>query len=173
MLASATIVTLIFCLGMALSACGDDTAAGGGYGAAGRGDENSRPATGDGDGDGPAPPVRLPDGSPPSELVVNDLETGTGRAARSGDELEVYFTSFRYLTGEHFETIWKPEEPFDFKLNRNEVIPGWVQGLAGMRAGGRRYLEVPGQLAARGGISPAQDPDQSALVYVVDLLEVR
>lgn len=140
---------------------------------AGDGSAESRPRTGDSDGSGPAPVVELPQGQPPNELVVRDLEVGKGRAAKPDDELEVYFTSFRYLTGEHFETIWKPEEPFDFKLNRNEVIPGWVEGLPGMKAGGRRYLEVPGRQAARGGISPSQDPDDSALVYVVDLLAVR
>ncbi|HEX8689737.1 MAG TPA: FKBP-type peptidyl-prolyl cis-trans isomerase [Solirubrobacterales bacterium] len=159
-------VALMLCLVLGFAACGDDTSAGGGG-------TESRPKSGDGDGDGPAPVVKLPQSQPPNKLVVKDLEVGKGRAAKPGDELEVYFTSFRHLTGEHFETIWKPDKPFDFKLNESDVIPGWVEGLPGMRVGGRRYLEVPGKLAARGGISPFQDPDESALVYVVDLLEVK
>jgi peptidylprolyl isomerase len=156
---------LAICLGISLPACGNDSSAGGG------GDE-SRPTSGDGDGKGPAPAVKLPQGDPKG-LVVKDLRVGKGRAAKQGDELEVYFTSFRYLTGQHFETIWKPDKPFDFNLNRNEVITGWVKGLPGMKVGGRRYLEIPGQQAARGGISPFQDADESALVYVVELLEVK
>lgn len=156
---------LALCLALAFAACGGDSSAGDAA--------DSRAKTGDGDGDGPAPVVKLPQGQPPKKLVVKDLEVGEGRAAEPGDELEVYFTSFRYLTGEHFETIWKPDEPFDFTLNDSEVVPGWVKGLPGMKPGGRRYLEVPGQQAARGGISPFQDADESALVYVVELLEVK
>jgi peptidylprolyl isomerase len=159
-------IAIALCLTLAFAACGDDSSAGGPA-------SESRPKSGDGDGDGPAPVVRLPQGQPPKKLVVKDLRVGDGSAAQPGDELEVYFSAFRYLTGEHFETIWKPEEPFDFRLNRNDVIPGWVKGLPGMKVGGRRYLEVPGGEAARGGISPLQDPDESALVYVVDLLEVK
>lgn len=159
-------IALMVCLALAFVACGDDSSAGGG-------DPESKPKSADADGDGPAPVVKLPQGQSLKKLVVKDLKVGKGPAAKPGDELEVYFTSFRYLTGEHFETIWKPDEPFDFKLNGSEVIPGWVKGLPGMKVGGRRYLEVPGKQAARGGISPFQDPDESAIVYVVDLLEVK
>lgn len=160
------LIALVVCLGVSVSACGDDSSAGGGS-------AESRPRSGDGDGNGPAPIVKLPQGLPPKRLLVKDLEVGEGPAVKRGDELEVYFSSFRYLTGEHFETIWKPDKPFDFELNDNEVIPGWVKGLPGMKVGGRRYLEVPGKQAARGGISPFQDPDESALVYVVELLKVK
>ncbi len=159
------LIALVMCLGISISACGDDSAGGGGA--------ESRPAFGDSDGDGPAPAVKLPKGGSPKKLVVKDLEVGAGPVVKLGDVLEVYFTSFRYLTGEHFETIWKPEEPINFKLNGTEVIPGWVKGLPGMKEGGRRYLEVPGKEAARGGLSPSQDPAESALVYVVDLLKVK
>ena len=161
----AALIALMVCLALALVACGDDSSAGGGP-------PESKPKSADADGDGPAPVVKLPQGQSLKKLVVKDLKVGAGPAVKPGDELEVYFTSFRYLNGEHFETIWKPDEPFDFTLNGSEVIPGWVKGLPGMKAGGRRYLEVPGKLAARGGISPFQDPDESALVYVVELLKV-
>ncbi len=153
----------LLCLALALTGCGGD-------------DSSSSAAAGgrsDADGAGPAPAVDLPVGSPPKQLVVEDLKVGKGRAAKAGDALEVYFTSYRYLTGEHFETIWKPDKPFDFELNGSEVNPGWLRGLPGMKAGGRRYLEVPGRLSARGGISPFQDPDENAFVYVIDLLRVR
>jgi peptidylprolyl isomerase len=160
------LLLLAVCSALALCACGSDSPAG-------DGGTESRPTSGDGDGDGPAPTVRLPQGEPPKELVVKDLRVGKGRAAERGDELNVYFTSFRYLTGEHFETLWKPDEPFGFKLVASEVIPGWVKGLVGMKVGGQRYLGVPGQQAARGGIPPSQDPDESALVYVVELLDVK
>jgi len=156
------LTALALCLALAFVACGDDSSAG-----------EARPASGDGDGDGPAPVIKLPQGQPPKKLVVKDLEVGKGPPAKPGDELEVYFTSFRYLNGEHFETIWKPDKPFDFTLDDSDVIPGWVKGLPGMKVGGQRYLEVPGKQAARGGISPFQDPDEYALVYVVELLDVN
>jgi peptidylprolyl isomerase len=163
----APLAALLLCLALAIAGCGGDDSSGDAV--AGSAESQFH----DGDGDGPAPPVTLPVGAPPRKLIVEDLVIGRGPVARPEDELKVYFTSFRYLTGDHFETIWKPDKPFEFKLNGKEVIPGWVKGLPGMRVGGRRYLVVPGQLAARGGISPFEDPDESTLVYVVELLAVN
>lgn len=157
----------MLCLALAIAGCGGDDSSPSDAAAG-----SAAPGSNDADGNGPAPAVSVPEGPPPKKLVVEDLIVGKGAAAEAGDELAVYFTSIRYVGGEHFETIWKPDKPFTFNLSGDEVIPGWVKGLPGMKVGGRRELIVPGQLAARGGISPFQDPEASTLIYVIDLLEV-
>lgn len=119
------------------------------------------------------PKVYVPDDPPPRKVIVEDVIEGKGASAARGDELTVNFIAVRYLNGEFFESSWDWPKPFTFTLDESNVIPGWVQGLPGMKEGGRRHLIIPGRLAARGGISPFQDSGENSLVYVVDLLKVE
>lgn len=115
----------------------------------------------------PEPTVSPPAGPPSRKLIVEDLIKGSGPVAAPGDELAVHFTAI-YYGGEFFESIW--DKPFTFELGPEDVNPGWVRGLPGMRVGGRRELTVPTQLTSRYGVSPYDNDPQKALVYVVDLL---
>jgi peptidylprolyl isomerase len=119
-----------------------------------------------------APEVEVPEGVPPSELRVEDLIDGRGQAAKAGDRLTVHFVAVRYLGKDLFESSWEWPRPFTFRLNKREVIPGWVKGLPGMKVGGRRQLVIPGRLAARGGLSASADSEENTLVYVVDLIAI-
>jgi len=52
------------------------------------------------------------------------------------------------------------------------VIPGWDQGVAGMKEGGRRQLTIPPELAyGEEGRPPAIAPNDT-LIFVIDLLKV-
>lgn len=117
--------------------------------------------------------VYVPDGPLPEKLAVEDMIEGRGPAAKPGDELTVNFIAVRYEDGKLFESSWEWPKPFDFELRDQDVIPGWVKGLPGMREGGRRHLVVPGTLAARYGVPPSPETKRNALVYVVDLIDVR
>lgn len=110
----------------------------------------------------PEPSVEVPSEPPPKELVVNDLLVGTGAVAETGDELTVHEKAVEYETGEGLETIYG-EEAFRFELGVGEAIEGWEQGLVGMRAGGRRELIIPPDLAYK----------KATMIYIVDLLEVK
>jgi len=120
----------------------------------------------------PEPKVYVPDGPLPKKLVVSDMIEGTGRAVKPGDELTVNFIAARYVNGEFFESSWGWPKPFTFELAIENVIPGWVKGLPGMREGGRRHLVIPGTQAARYGVPPSPETEEGALVYVVDLIKV-
>ena len=119
------------------------------------------------------PEVEVPDGPPPDDLVVEDIEEGDGATAEQGDQVTVDYVGVDYDTGEEFDTSFGDPEPFEFALGGGMVIPGWDEGVEGMKVGGRRQLVIPPDLAyGKQGQPPAIKPN-STLVFVIDLLEVR
>lgn len=131
---------------------------------------------GDGGGDtdlDSKPVVEAKEGEPPTELETTDIVTGDGAEAVPGSEVTVQYVGVLYETGEEFDTSWGKPEPFTFELGADMVIPGWDEGIPGMKVGGRRELVIPSDLAyGPAGSPPTIGPDQ-ALVFVVDLLDVK
>jgi peptidylprolyl isomerase len=115
------------------------------------------------------PEVKPPSGAPPKELVVNDLEEGSGAAAAAGDEVTVQYVGVNYKSGREFDSSWSRNEPFPFELGAGLVIPGWEQGIEGMKVGGRRELIIPPELGYGTAGSPPAIPPNETLVFVVDL----
>ncbi len=119
------------------------------------------------------PVVTVPKGSPPTKLVTKDLIKGTGTAARAGSSVTVNYVGVLYKGGKEFDSSWKTGKPFaPFVLGQGSVIPGWDQGLVGMKVGGRRELIIPPNLAYGKAGQPPTIPPNSTLVFVVDLLGV-
>jgi peptidylprolyl isomerase len=119
------------------------------------------------------PKVTVPKGAPPKQLVVKELEEGTGAEAKAGNEVAVQYVGVNYKSGKEFDSSWSRHEPFVFELGTGHVIPGWEQGIEGMKVGGRRELIVPPELAyGEAGSPPAIGPNET-LIFVVDLLAVK
>lgn len=119
------------------------------------------------------PKVTVPGGAPPKQLKIKDIETGSGAEAKSGDQVTVQYLGVGYDSGEEFDSSWSRSEPFAFGLGSGMVIPGWEQGIEGMKVGGRRELTIPPNLAyGSAGSPPAIGPNET-LIFVVDLLAVE
>jgi peptidylprolyl isomerase len=119
------------------------------------------------------PVVSVPAGPSPNKLVVKDLITGTGQAAKTGSKVTVNYVGVLYNGGKEFDSSWKTGQPFaPFQLGQGSVIPGWDQGLVGMKVGGRRELIIPPSLGYGKTGSPPTIPPNATLVFVVDLLGV-
>jgi peptidylprolyl isomerase len=118
------------------------------------------------------PEVDPPEGDIPFELGIDDLTVGDGDEATTGKKVTVHYVGVSFLTGEQFDASWDRGQPFEFKLGKGQVIPGWDQGVAGMKVGGRRRLTIPSAMAygarGAGGVIKPHEP----LVFVVDLLAV-
>jgi len=119
------------------------------------------------------PEIDFPDGPAPTDLVIEDVETGDGDEARSGQTVTVHYVGVAHSTGEEFDASWNRGQPFQFPLGAGRVIDGWDRGVAGMKVGGRRRLTIPphlgyGDRGAGGAIKPGE-----TLIFVVDLLGVR
>lgn len=124
--------------------------------------------------DAEKPHVYVPPGEqPPTELVIEDLTVGDGDEATSGQMVDVHYAGNAWSTRQQFDSSWDRGDTFSFKLGAGQVIPGWDQGVAGMRVGGRRRLVIPpGMAYGKAGAGGAIGPDET-LVFVVDLLGVR
>jgi len=118
------------------------------------------------------PKVTVPSGPPPKQLEIKEIEAGTGAEAKAGDTVTVQYVGVGYESKEEFDSSWSRNEPFPFQLGAGQVIPGWDQGVEGMKVGGRRELIIPPNLAyGEAGSPPAIGPDET-LIFVIDLLAV-
>jgi peptidylprolyl isomerase len=153
-------LTISVCAALAVAGCGDD-------------DSSTTESTATGStAEKTKPKVEVPKGAPPKKLVIDDLEEGAGAEAKSGDEVTVQYVGVNYKNGKEFDASWDRGEPFAFQLGAGMVIPGWDQGVAGMKVGGRRELIIPPNLAyGAAGSPPAIGPNET-LIFVIDLLEV-
>ncbi len=114
------------------------------------------------------PAVTPPSGPPPTKLVIKDLIKGTGKEVTSPSQsVTVNYVGVLYNGGKEFDSSWKRGEPATFSLSG--VIPGWTQGIPGMRVGGRRELIIPAALAY-GAKGQGTIPPNAPLVFVIDLL---
>jgi peptidylprolyl isomerase len=118
------------------------------------------------------PTVELPSGSAPTHLVVKDLKTGHGAEAKAGDQVSVQYIGVLYDNGSKFDSSYDHGQPFSFKLGGGQVIPGWDQGVAGMKVGGRRELVIPPDLAYGAQGQPPTIPANATLVFVIDLVSI-
>jgi peptidylprolyl isomerase len=118
------------------------------------------------------PTVTVPKGPPPKVLVTKDEIKGTGAIAKAGSTVTVNYVGVLYSNGKEFDSSWKRNMTFSTPLTNGSVIPGWVQGIPGMRVGGRRELIIPPDLAYGKTGSPPAIPANATLIFVVDLLAV-
>jgi peptidylprolyl isomerase len=119
------------------------------------------------------PEIDFPGDTPPTELVVEDIEVGGGEEAAAGRTISAHYVGVAWSTGEEFDASWSRGQPLTFQVGVGQVIQGWDQGLLGMRVGGRRKITIPphlgyGDQGAGGAIEGGE-----TLIFVVDLVDVR
>ncbi|PIT49020.1 FKBP-type peptidyl-prolyl cis-trans isomerase [Snodgrassella communis] len=105
-------------------------------------------------------------------LVIEDLQQGSGREAVKGKEITVHYTGM-LEDGTVFDSSVSRQQPFTFTLGAGLVIAGWDEGFEGMKVGGKRKLTIPPHMAygrrGAGGVIP---PD-ATLIFDVELLQVN
>ncbi|GAA5069051.1 FKBP-type peptidyl-prolyl cis-trans isomerase [Nocardia callitridis] len=120
---------------------------------------------------GTAPKITIPDTcDPPTHLIVKDLSEGDGPAAESGQQLTMNYALVTWSDRQTLDSSFQRGEPFPLSLGAGQVIPGWDQGLIGVKEGSRRLLIVPPELGyGQGGNGVA--PNET-LVFVTDAVKV-
>jgi peptidylprolyl isomerase len=164
-------VLLLLCA--ALAACGSSAAPGVIPAPSGGSTQAAVPAAPKVPADLSTEPVIAKQTAPaPTKLVTKDLIVGTGATAASGDSITVNYVGALYKTNKIFDASWNRHQTFSTTLSTGNVIPGWVEGIAGMKVGGRRELIIPPSLGYGKTGQPPTIPPNSTLVFVVDLLSV-
>ena len=104
--------------------------------------------------------------TPATELAFADISVGEGAEVQPGDTVTVNYCGAGYGGQVVFDSSWTRGEPATFPLD--QLIPGWQQGIPGMKVGGQRLLVVPGELgygeAGTQGIGPNE-----TLAFVIQL----
>lgn len=119
---------------------------------------------------GSKPSISAPIGKPPTTLVTEDVIKGSGAEVLTTSTLTVQYTLMAWSSGKIVESSWDSAGPATFALSG--VIPGWRQGMPGMKVGGRRLLVIPPSLGygAQGAGPIGAD---ETLVFVVDVVGVH
>jgi peptidylprolyl isomerase len=115
------------------------------------------------------PEIEFYDGEAPSELVITDIEVGTGAEATPGATVDVHYLGVELESGEEFDSSWSRGQSINFPLG--SLIAGWQQGIPGMKVGGRRQLVCPPHLAY-GPVGGGHRLSGRTLIFVIDLLGV-
>ncbi|MGF6886091.1 peptidylprolyl isomerase [Nocardia sp. GAS34] len=122
-------------------------------------------------GFGQPPAITIPDNcTPPAHLITKDLVTGTGPAAKTGDPVTMNYTLVTWSDKKKLDSSFDRNQPFPLTLGAGQVIPGWDQGLVGIKQGGRRLLIIPPDLGygqGGNGIKPNE-----TLVFVTDAVKI-
>lgn len=117
----------------------------------------------------PAVPVRK--GPPPAELVTEDLKLGEGPPVAANATISVHYIGVSCSTGKIFDSSYSRNQPATFPLNG--VIPGWQDGIPGMKVGGQRLLGIPPEQGyGAQGRPPDIAPDET-LWFVVEVVGVE
>lgn len=108
-----------------------------------------------------------------SGLAYIDQKVGEGQIPQKGKTVVVHYTGWLKDNNVKFDSSVDRGEPFKFTLGTGQVIPGWDEGVATMKVGGKRQLIIPADLAYGMQGVPGAIPPNATLVFDVELLGVE
>jgi peptidylprolyl isomerase len=112
----------------------------------------------------------------PSGLKITDSKVGTGATPKAGQTCVMHYTGWLYENGQKgkkFDSSVDRGQPFKFPIGRGRVIPGWDEGVATMKVGGKRTLIIPPELGYGARGAGGVIPPNATLIFDVELLGVE
>jgi len=106
-----------------------------------------------------------------SGLYYRDLTVGDGPVVAAGQTVAVHYAG-SLPNGTQFDANGPGDPPFTFRPGQGEVIPGWDEGVVGMRVGGRRQLVIPPALGY-GAAGAGPIPPNAILVFTVEVVSAQ
>jgi peptidylprolyl isomerase len=111
-----------------------------------------------------------------SGLQYRDIKEGTGEPPATGQTCAVHYTGWLWengAKGKKFDSSVDRGQTFSFHVGEREVIKGWDEGVATMKAGGKRELLIPADLAYGARGAGGVIPPNATLLFEVELVELR
>src|SRR5690606_38337302 len=127
----------------------------------------------------PATPASTPQELSSMDLITSDIKEGEGPAIAVGQGAEVHYTGWLYdggapeAKGEKFDSSHDHGQTFTFQVGAGAVIPGWDQGVVGMKVGGQRRLVIPPALGYGARGAGGVIPPNATLVFDVELVAIH
>jgi len=107
-----------------------------------------------------------------SGLGIIEIEPGSGPTPETGQTLSVHYTGW-LSDGTRFASTHDEGQPVAFVLGNGQVIDAWDEGLATMRAGGKRRLIVPAELGYGAEGRDRYVPPNTDVIFDIELQEIR
>ena len=106
----------------------------------------------------------------PTGLQYIDSVTGSGPQPQPGQSVTVHYTGM-LENGTVFDSSVQRGQPAEFSVDR--VIPGFREGILGMKVGGKRKLFIPSALGYGAQGSGNRIPPNANLIFEVELISVK
>jgi len=107
-----------------------------------------------------------------SELLIEDIETGTGSAVKTGDKVTVHYTGM-LEDGTVFDSSYDKGRTFTFTVGQGRVIPGWEIGIEGMKKEGKRRLVIPPELGYGESGVRGMIPASAVIIFEIELIDIE
>jgi peptidylprolyl isomerase len=107
-----------------------------------------------------------------SGLKYYDIVEGDGEMPKTGQTVVVHYTGW-LENSQQFDSSVDRDSPFSFTIGQGSVIPGWDEGVATMKVGGKRQLVIPPELAYGDSGAGNAIPPGATLIFDVELLEIQ
>ena len=111
-----------------------------------------------------------------SGLQITDTLVGKGASPKPGQTCVMHYTGWLYengVKGKKFDSSVDRGQPFEFAIAQGQVIKGWDEGVATMKAGGKRTLIIPPALGYGARGAGGAIPPNATLIFDVELLGVK
>jgi len=120
-----------------------------------------------------APTIEVDGAENRDDLLIDDLVEGDGKEIELGDQAYIHLVAFSGDTGEQVASSWETGGPQPITYEETGSLPGIIEGMSGMKVGGRRQMVIPFEDAF--GVEGNLDlgvPGSTDLVLVIDLIAI-
>ena len=132
----------------------------------------------------PSNPVAQAEANKVVALSSKDSVIGSGAEVQNNQQITVHYTGWLYdanaadLHGKKFDSSLNADgskgNPFTFYVGAHQVIPGWDEGVIGMKVGGKRTLIIPSELGyGERGAGHGLIPKNAALIFDIELVGIK